>query len=363
MISKVAEKAMGLHEDFVTAHAREIEFAHKLASESRIDRSLASKGHLVPPIMGASLTVPSHPLAPPTISGTEITVDVMLNSPTRIQRVIEDLTLQRLLLDRLFTGGGNVTGGAVVYDEVQQNEIYGGTDDDGNPHPLRDVEPIAPGAGYPIFEAERLVPKVAAVEKWGGKVFNTDEARDRNDIASFQRKMRQLANTITRRLNLRCLEKVDALVIAKSRTASTVDWTNVVTAGSGASSAELWPVKTFSQALQQQEEDEMGIEFDLVILNPQEWGSLITIYGGLANVRDLFQGLGINQFYVSNRQPAGKVKFVASGQVGGYRVEQPLRSFSWRDEDNDRTWTKASARPVMYADNPFAIFEFTGAAG
>ncbi len=35
----------------------------------------------------------AHPLGPPTVSGTSITVDTMLNQVTRITRMISDLSL------------------------------------------------------------------------------------------------------------------------------------------------------------------------------------------------------------------------------------------------------------------------------
>src|SRR4051794_37650284 len=100
----------------------------------------------------------AHPLGPPVVSGNEITVDLALNQPTRITNMIMDLTLQRFIADRLFTSAGGVTGGAVVYDEVAENELY----------TSRDVERIEPGTEFPILTGERRVPKVAQVEKWGG---------------------------------------------------------------------------------------------------------------------------------------------------------------------------------------------------
>jgi hypothetical protein len=52
----------------------------------------------------------THPLGPPTVSGTSITVDTMLQQPTRVTRMIMDLTLERFVADRLFSSGGGVTG-------------------------------------------------------------------------------------------------------------------------------------------------------------------------------------------------------------------------------------------------------------
>ena len=55
---------------------------------------------------------PIHPLGPPTLSGNELTIDTMLNQPTRITNMIMDLSLQRFIIDRIFASAGGVTGGA-----------------------------------------------------------------------------------------------------------------------------------------------------------------------------------------------------------------------------------------------------------
>jgi hypothetical protein len=56
----------------------------------------------------------AYPLGPPTISGNQITVDELLNQPERITRDIADLAMQRFYMDRVFTAGGGVNGGAVL---------------------------------------------------------------------------------------------------------------------------------------------------------------------------------------------------------------------------------------------------------
>jgi hypothetical protein len=350
------QSLVAVHDRFVAAHSKQIDRNRKAMFD------LAARGERV--IAGADDTVPSHPLGPPTVDGQgNITVNMMLQQPTRITQIIMDLTLQRFLLDRVFSSGGSVSGGAVIYDEVTTNQLYLQGDAPGSTDVKRSVEPIAPGAEYPLVEGVHEVPKIAAVEKWGGKTFITDEARDRNDLSYFQRKIRQLANSIVLKLNVRAMEKLDAAVTAHSRTASSVSWADVVTAGSSASNASQWPLATFAAAAVKAEVDELGIAYNLVILNPQEWGQLVTIYGGLSNLRAVIGELGFT-IYVTNRQAAGKAKFVAAGQVGGYRVEQPLQTITYRadGEHTDRTFTKSSVRPVMYVDNPMAIQEYTGLA-
>jgi hypothetical protein len=290
----------------------------------------------------------SHPLGPPTVAGTLITVDMMLNQPTRITRMIMDLTLQRFIADRIFASAGGVTGGAVIYDQATWNELYA----------ARDVERVAPGAEFPILTGVQLIPKVASVEKWGGKVFITDEARDRNNTILFTRLMRQVGNTIVRKINARAIAEMNAAVTAFNRTFVGRSWSAVVTAGTNASTAQQYPLRDFAQADLLAEQDELGVVFNLVLMNPQEYATMSTIYGA-QSLNQFLQFIN-KTLYVSNRVPAGTAYFVQEGQVGEMRVEKPLGTETWREPETERTWSQTSVRPVMYVTNPYSILQATG---
>jgi hypothetical protein len=294
----------------------------------------------------------AHPLGPPTVTTTFINVDLALQQPTRTTRTLMDLTLQRFFVDRVFTSAGGVSGGAVIYDELQANDLY----------LLRDVQRVAPGAEFPLITSERRVPKVATVEKWGGKFFITDEARDRNNVSEYTRQVRQLANTIVRKINQLGVFTLDtAINAAPARTFIGNNWTTVVTTGSSASNAPLWPARDFSKAQMIAEQEEMGMVYDLWIINPQEYLNLATIYG--PDLNDLLASVGV-ELYVTNRVAAGTAYVVASGQVGEMRVEQPLATETWRDGDGRQmTWIQSSVRPLMFVDNRFAVLKATGLAG
>lgn len=296
---------------------------------------------------------PVHPLGPPTVAGTAITVDTMLNQPTRVTRMIMDLTLQRFIADRIFSSGGGVTGGAVIYDRVQANELYTN----------RDVERIAPGGEFPLIHDERLAPSIAEVEKWGGKVFIPDESRDRNDSALFTNRLRRLANTIVRKINARAIQTLDASIAASGNTIIGRNWSVVTDTGPDASQTtrQNMPFRDFALAARLAEEDELGIRYDLWLLNPQEYSNLIIAYGA-DGLRDVLNQLDIDIF-VSNRVPAGTAYVVASGQVGQMRVEKPLGTETWREQATERTWVQSSVRPLMFVDNDFAVLQFTGLAG
>jgi hypothetical protein len=290
----------------------------------------------------------AHPLGPPTVTGATITVDSALKSPTRVTRTLMDLTLQRFFADRVFTNAGGVTGGAVIYDELIANDLYAD----------RDIERVAPGDEFPLVTTSRRAPKVAEVEKWGGKFFVTVEARDRNDISVFTRNVRLISNTIVRKINQRAVEVLEAAVQASpNRVVTGVSWGSVITAGSGASNSTVWPGYDFAKAQVQAETEELGQVYDLWILNPAEYLQLARIYGPALDA--LLASLGISIF-VTNRVTAGTAYVVAQGQPGQMRVEQPLATEQWYEEGTQRYWTQSSVRPLMFVDNRFAVLKFQG---
>lgn len=333
------------------------ELAHDLAERNAPMRDAAadliSRGHSIEsllPIAGGDGGNPSHPLGPPGVSGNTITVDSMLKTPTRVTRMIMDLSLQKFIADRVFSSAGGVQGGAVIYDQAVENELY--TD--------RDVQRVAPAGEFPLVTAPRLAPKVAEVEKWGGKVFITDEAKDRNDSAGFTNKVRQLTNTIIRKINQRSIEVLNDSIESSKQTTAGVKWSEVVVGGSEQSNADEFPARDFALAEQLATEQELGISYTLWILNPQEYTALVVIYG--TGLQQILSALNISLF-VSNRVTAGTAIVVAEGQVGEMKIEKPLSSETWRDpEGRERTWLQSSVRPVMYVTNPFAVLEFTGLA-
>jgi hypothetical protein len=292
----------------------------------------------------------AHPLGPPTVTGTTITVDTMLRQPTRITRFIMDISLQRFVADRIFASAGGVTGGAVIYDSVEANDLY----------TTRDVERVAPGAEFPIITSARRAPGVAEVEKWGGKVWISDEARDRNDSILFTNQLRQLSNTIVRKINARAIQVLENMFSAyPSRVyGSTTTWAATTPYGATPTAPADWPAFDFAKAAELAETDELGINFDLWIINPQDYTTLLTLYGG-DGLQELLDTLNID-IYVTNRVAKGMAYVVAQGQAGQMRIEQPLGTETWREPNRQRTWVQASVRPTMFIDNRFAALKVTG---
>lgn len=290
----------------------------------------------------------SHPLGPPVVSGSLVTVDVMLNQPTRVTRMIMDLSLQRFIADRVFASAGGVTGGAVIYDQAIVNQLYA----------TRDVQKVAPGEEFPLITSERQVPKVAEVEKWGGKVFITDEARERNNATALTNQLRQLTNTIIRKINARAIATLEETLAAfPSQLYTGHDWNAYQPAGTSPSALSASPLADLLTAQMLADKDELGVTYDTVLLNPLNVLRLRQIFSST-----LIQGLeDINlTIYSSNRVAVGTGYVVASQQVGEMRIEKPLGSETWREQETERNWIQSSVRPVMYVTNPFSVRKITG---
>lgn len=294
----------------------------------------------------------AHPLGPPTVSGPLITVDMMLNQPTRITRMIMDLSLQRFIADRVFASGGGVTGGAVVYDEAVLNELYA----------ARDVEKIAPGTEFPIITSERQVPKVAEVEKWGGKVWISDEARDRNNTAALTNQIRQLTNTIIRKINALTVATLLSSVASSGQTVVGRNWQTFNPNGAAATNPHQGPVRDFALSAQIGEQQELGVNYSLWLVNPQEYAALLIGFGSPTNMASFLSAMNADMF-VSNRVPPGEAIVVAGQTTGEMRVEKPLSTETWREQKTERNWIQSSVRPVQYVTNPYAVLLYTGLAG
>lgn len=294
-----------------------------------------------------------YPYGVPSVSGTSITIDLMLNQPTRITRYLSDLTLQRLFSPRIFSTGGGVTGGALLYDVLTTNDLYL---DSG-----RGVQNVEPGGEFPIVTASRNAPQVARVEKFGGKFFITDEARDRNDSTGFRNESTKLANNIQRGVDTRALTALDAAATTYSRTATGGNWSTANSTTSASLTKNLEPGADFTAVQLLADTDELGIQYNLWVVNPAQYAALVKFYG-IANLNAVLGSYGV-EVYSTNRVAAGTAYAVAAGQVGELRFEQGLTTETWREQATERTWVQSSIRPVFAVTNPMAFVKVSGLAG
>jgi hypothetical protein len=298
----------------------------------------------------------SYPLGTPSIASDAITIKLMLDEPTRINRYLSDLSLQNLFAADIFNTGGGVTGGALVYDQLTLNDLYL---DSG-----RSVQNVEPGAEFPIVTHTQGAPSVALVEKFGGKFFVTDEARDRNDQISFQRKANKLLNDIVKGLNTRALTALDASITTytATQTVTGVNWGTYIDTVTGSQKLNMAPSIDFAKVQLAADVAELGYDIDTWIVHPNQANVLRTSYGA-GNVEAVLNDNGISNLIVSARVTAGTAYAVDSGQVGELRFEKGISTETWREQATQRTWVQSDVRPVIAVTDPYAAYKVTGLAG
>lgn len=292
-----------------------------------------------------------YPFGSPQVNGNQITVDMMLKEPTRINNYLSDLILKGFFADRIFANAGGVSGGALIYSQLTKNDVYAATG----------VQKVAPGAEFPTVSFDRPEPKVATVDKWGGKFDVTDEARDRNDLSLIQSEGIKLSNTILRQLHTEALATLDASITAVGSDVQItgVSWADAAALTLTTSSNAALPAADFATVGKKAAQFELGTEFNLWIVNPQEMANFQIIYGD--KWRAVLQAHNTDMV-ATNLMPAGTAKVVAEKQVGQVRFEKPLGTVTFREEERETTWVQSSVRPLYAVTHPYNVLSVTGLA-
>lgn len=293
----------------------------------------------------------TNPLTGPTVSGTTYTVDFLLNNPTRVTRVVADLVMANFYLDRIFASGGDVQGGAVLYDQATLLDNF--TD--------RDVERIEPGAEAPIVSGVRGAPRTAQVEKFGGKFPVTAEARRRNNISRVNNQMRRLSNTIVRKMHQRGLAELASAIVEHGRTAGTISWTDAMALTGQTTTPALRPARSLAAASREADMNELGYTYDTLLTNPEEAEALRVVYE--SELDEVLADNGVDDFISTPRKAAGSVYLLAGQMVGELRLEEPMRTTVTPEGApllREQDWVQTLVNPVMYVTDPYAILEMTG---
>lgn len=293
-----------------------------------------------------------YPYGQATVSGTELTLDFLLQDPNRVTRALAQLTLQNFYVGQIFSGAGAIQGGAVIYDQLTSNDLYA----------ARDVRRVDPGDEFPVVTFDRGQPLTAQVEKFGGKFPVTDEARRRNQAGRINRAIGQLANTIQRKIQQRALAELTAAIAARSRTAVGTSWSAAAGTVFQSRVQTVGPVADLTAVELANETLELGYRYDFAIMNPAEWRNFRLAAGGVvSDARALLQDSGIADVWVTNRKAAGTVYWLSRGNVGELGYEVPLSTETWRDKDGkQQDWFQSYVLPIVYVTDPFAILETTG---
>lgn len=296
-----------------------------------------------------------YPLGPAQVSGSIISLDTLLQEPTRITAYLSDITLQNFFADKIFMAAGGVSGGSLIYNQITYNDLY----------PTRDVANVAPGSEFPNLTSTRPTPLVAVPEKFGGKFAVTDEERDRNDPSVVQMQGIKVMNAITRKLNQRAITALTAS-LAQTGGATTMvgnNWASTITGGASQTTNQQWPAADFAKAQLLADQTELGYTFDTWIVNPQEKAHMEMVYSGLGGgAQQQLDAYGITML-ATNRVAAGTAYAIANGRVGQMRMEKPLSTETWRDPEEQVTWVQSDVRPLFAVTDPYAVIQVTGLAG
>lgn len=295
----------------------------------------------------------AYPLGAPVVANNGITVDMALKQPGRINKRLSDLTKQKFIASEIFgEAGTTTTTGAIIYDVITINELY----------TKNDVEQRGPSDEYPIVQGERLQPKVAQSEDWGGKFWMEDGAVRRNDATQMDRLTTQLANTIVRKVNQRTVAVLED-VISNLGGAGVIpgsDWSDVTLTGNSPTPNAQRPFADIIRAQLAADVEELGYVYNVWIMNPQQEADLKIAYG--ESYASVLQSANISTF-VSNRVTAGTAYAAVRGGVGFLGYEQMLTTETWREPAKKKNWVQSSVLPIMGVTDPYALKKVTGLAG
>lgn len=295
----------------------------------------------------------TYPLGPPVVSNTTVTVDLALRQPGRITKRLSDLTLRKFIAPELFVpSGASSQAGAIIYDTITINDLF----------MSKDVEQRGPTDEYPVVSSERQVPQVAKSEDWGGKFPVSDEAVKRNDSMYMTIETRKLANTIVRKINERTVAVLEA-VIASLGGAGVVpghDWSDVTLTGTSPTPNNERPFADFVGTQLAADVEELGYEYNVWVVNPQEAANLRIAYG--PDYVAVLASAGIRLF-ISNRVTAGTGYAAVGGGVGFLDYEEQLQTETWREPKHRTSWVQSFVKPIMGVTDPYAVKKVTGLAG
>lgn len=295
----------------------------------------------------------AYPLGAPTVQDSKVTVDLMYRQAGRITKRLSDRTKQKFIAPELFGEAGTTTSaGAIIYDVITINELY----------TKNDIEQRGPTDEYPTVQGERGEPKVAKSEDWGGKFWMSDEAIRRNDTVAMTRLTDQLANTIVRKVNQRTVAVLEA-VIASLGGAGVIpgnDWSTAELTGTNPTPSADRPFADLLSAQLAADVEELGYEYNVWVMNPQEYFNLRVVYG--PGVYEMLREAGVSIFR-SNRVTAGTAYAAVRQGVGFLGYEQMLSTETWREPKNKKNWVQSSVLPIMGVTDPYAVKKITGLAG
>lgn len=284
-----------------------------------------------------------------------ITVDVMLNEPTRITRYVNEVVNQNLLSPRLFSSTP-VSGGVLIY-----NQILGKIDTATTEHRTNVREP---GAEFAEIDQTYVSEKFTRVKQIGAQVSITDEAVKRNDTAFLQKQLQILANRIVTDIDSDAVAAFDKAMaelptdISNELTVPSQGWAQVTKT----KAADKTPAASIEADLEslrlKTKQIDLGYNYSTLLVNPLDEYNLRLALGP-ANVQTLFGSYGYT-VEANELAPQGTAWLLAPQQVGVIGVETPTTTNTYRDEAHLTTHTQTYATMGHAITDPLAMLKLTG---
>ena len=133
--------------------------------------------------------MPNIGFFPPKVDKANANLSRLISNPTYLERRLNTINQDQYIVDYLFTQSP-ANGGAVIFDRTEQDLYLD-----------RDAQAIDDGAEFPKLTSEDVESELAMVKRYGGEVDLSFKSVQRNDTASYRRKVQQLANTVLRKAN------------------------------------------------------------------------------------------------------------------------------------------------------------------
>jgi hypothetical protein len=247
----------------------------------------------------------AFPAGAPTLSGDLLTISRFLDDPARITRRMRDWRDLRFVSDQLLTQRFRSQGGAVLYDTSEPFI----TD--------RAVESVAPGSEYPYANTTTGTAGLAAIQKWGQKVFLSDEQIKRKSypMDEYDRQAKKVVNSV--------IKQVDTIAMAAIGTAITAE---VATVGSwdNATPANRKPLDDILLAVQAIEDLNQGYRPDTLVVSPKAYTYLM-LNDAIAQLRK--RETGENPVYTGVIETVANLKVIKTPNL-------PVATRAWVLDSN-----------------------------
>lgn len=301
----------------------------------------------------------TYPGSGPTVVGDYIQIEKFLNSPSAVQRRVDELANQRYIADVLLSARvPDVSGGAVQYEVDEDN------------YTVREPEAVSPGGEYPLTPISDAAPAVVKIQKYGQDTLLTDEKVKRSGRNEVDRGFNKLVNSNVRKIDSISLSLIGSAVTATHGASATWD------SETSKALRDILLAKAKITAL------DKGYDPNVLVVNDEVFAllasdaQLAAFYAREDRSNPAYTGtfpiVGGLRVLPTNHLPSGVEALIADTNfLGGIATEDlggnyqgsaatGVETKSIRDELNDQ-WRLRARRPMApFVTDPGAAIKLTG---